>query len=201
MNQVWLPIDCILSVVAVMRDGREVETRTIGFEGGCGLLNALGTPMSFERVIAQVGGEAYELPLATLRDAARQSPSLQKQIVAFAQASLVQSSQTVACNALHHTDQRLCRWLLLTRDRLGSDVLPLTQEHLSIMLGVQRTTVTSIASMLQTRGVISYSRGKIRIIDVAALTQLTCECYAAIDEGVEMMIGGRTASLPPAARS
>lgn len=132
--RVCLPTTAILSVVAVMRDGRRVETRTIGFEGGFGLLHALGSPLSFERVIIQVGGEGYQMPLPALARAARASPTLASQIVSFAQASLIQSAQTTACNALHDTEQRLCRWLLMTRDRLGAEVLPLTQEHLSVML-------------------------------------------------------------------
>jgi CRP-like cAMP-binding protein len=189
VERVFLPVNSILSVVAVMQDGRQVETRTIGFEGSYGLLHALGSPMSYERVITQVAGEAYEIPLPVLAQAARSSPTLVSRIVTFAQASLIQSAQTAACNALHDAEQRLCRWLLMTRDRLGTDVLPLTQEHLSIMLGVQRTTVTAIASALQTRGVVAYSRGKIRITDEAAVASIACECYAAIDHGVDRMVG------------
>lgn len=189
--RVCLPTTAILSVVAVMRDGRQVETRTIGFEGGYGLLHALGSPLSYERVIAQVGGQAWEIPLPAMAAAAQASPSLVAQIVSFAQASLIQSAQTTACNALHDAEQRLCRWLLMTRDRLGSEVLPLTQEHLSIMLGVQRTTVTAIASSLQARGLVAYTRGKVRITDHAAVSAIACECYQAIDHGVEQLIGGR----------
>lgn len=188
---VYLPLNAILSVIAVMRDGRQVETRTIGYEGGYGLLHALGSPLSYERVITQVGGEVYEISLPALTQAAHMSPSLVSQIVSFAQASLIQSAQTVACNALHDAEQRLCRWLLMTRDRLGAEILPLTQEHLSIMLGVQRTTVTAIASALQARGVVTYSRGKVRITDHAAVSAIACECYRAIDQGVELTVGRR----------
>lgn len=188
---VYLPLTSILSVIAVMRDGRQVETRTIGFESGFGLLHALGSPISFERVVVQGAGEAYEIPLSFLAEAARRSVSLLSLVVSFSQATLVQTAQTVACNALHDVEQRLCRWLLMTRDRLGSEVLPLTQEHLSIMLGVQRTTVTAVASELQARGVIAYSRGKIRITDTAAVAAIACECYAAIDGGVALMTSAR----------
>ena len=188
VEKVYLPVNAILSVVAVMRDGRQVETRTIGFEGGYGLLHAIGSSLSYERVITQVAGEAWEISLPALARAAQESPSLVYQIVSFAQASLIQSAQTTACNALHDAEQRLCRWLLLTRDRLGSEVLPLTQEHLSIMLGVQRTTVTAIASSLQARGCVSYTRGKIRITDLEAITRIACECYDAIEHGVEQII-------------
>lgn len=195
LERIYLPVNAILSVIAVMQDGRQVETRTIGFESGYGLLHALGSPLSYERVITQVSGDVYDIPLTALSEAARTSPALVQHIVSFAQASLIQSAQTTACNALHDTEQRLCRWLLMTRDRLGSEVLPLTQEHLSIMLGVQRTTVTAIASQLQARGVIAYSRGKIRLTDISAASAIACECYAAIEKGVEVMVGAREGEM------
>ena len=183
IDKVCLPVNCILSVVAVMADGRQVETRTIGFEGGYGLLHALGSALSYERVITQVAGEAYVISWSALACAAQASPSLIRHLVNYAQASLIQSAQSTACNALHPAEQRLCRWLLATRDRLGTEVLPLTQEHLAIMLGVQRTTVTAVASDLQARGLVSYSRGKIRITDEGAVRRLACECYGAIERG------------------
>lgn len=185
---VYLPIDCILSIVTVMRDGAQVESRTIGRESGYGLLHALGSPISYERMIVQVSGRAWRLPLERLREAAEASPKLTRCIVHHAQATIIQAAQSTACNSLHSAEQRLARWLLLTQDRLASDLLPLTQEHLSIMLGVQRTTVTAIASELQARGVISYVRGKITVEDRPALERTSCECYEAIQRGVEHML-------------
>lgn len=187
---VYLPVDCILSVLTVMTSGDVVESRTIGREGGYGLLQALGSPLSYERTIAQVSGRAWRAPLSALRDAAHARPSLREAIVRHAQASLIQAAQSTACNTLHRAEHRLCRWLLLTRDRLESDLLPLTQEHLAVMLGVQRTTVTAVASQLQERGVIAYSRGKIRVLDRTALERCSCECYGAIRRGQDMMLGG-----------
>lgn len=186
---VYLPVDCILSVLTVMKDGSQVESRTIGRESGYGLLQALGAPMSYERTIAQVSGRAWRAPLAPVREAAEKSAAVRDAIVRHAQASLLQAAQSTACNTLHRAEQRLCRWLLLTQDRLGSDILPLTQEHLAIMLGVQRTTVTATAYQLQERGVISYARGKIRIENREALERCTCECYEAIQSGAAMMLG------------
>ncbi len=182
ISHVYFPIDAILSVVTVMRSGAQVESRTVGRESGYGQLHALGSPLAYERMIVQVGGAAWRIPLPALRQAALASPSLVQAIVHHAQASIVQAAQNTACNSLHPAEQRLCRWLLLTQDRLDSDVVPLTQEHLSIMLGVQRTTVTAIASQLQERGAISYVRGKITILDREALKRCTCECYEAIEE-------------------
>ena len=140
-------------------------------------------------MIAQVPGDAYELPLAALAQAAQASHSLVNHIVSFAQASLIQSAQTTACNAIHSAEQRMCRWLLMSQDRLGSDILPLTQEHLSIMLGVQRTTVTAIAKDLQGRALIANGRGRIRILDRDGLQRIVCECYEMLEDGVAQMVG------------
>jgi CRP-like cAMP-binding protein len=189
VDLVVLPVDCIISVTTVMADGKQVESRTIGREGGFGLLHAIGSPTSFERVIVQIGGDAMVIRRGALRAAARQSPDLTEAIVRHAQATLVQSAQFMACNTLHDVRPRLCRWLLMTQDRLGgAEVLPLTQEHLSIMLGVQRTTVTLIARGLQDQGLISYMRGKIRIKDRERLTRCACECYAALTHSTERIL-------------
>jgi CRP-like cAMP-binding protein len=186
---VYLPVDSILSVLTVMHDGSQVESRTIGREGGYGLLQALGSPISYERTLCQVGGKAWRIALGDLRRAAGRGEGIRDAIVRHAQASLLQAAQSTACNTLHRAEQRLCRWLLLTQDRLGgSEVVPLTQEHLAIMLGVQRTTITAVASGLQDRGVISYTRGKIRILDREALERCACECYEAIRKGAKLMI-------------
>ncbi|HEX3699492.1 MAG TPA: Crp/Fnr family transcriptional regulator [Phenylobacterium sp.] len=188
VTSVYLPVDAILSVLTVMRDGGQVESRTIGRESGYGLLQALGSPISYERTIVQVPGRAWRAPLPGLRRAADRSSTLREAIIRHAQASLLQAAQSTACNTLHRAEQRLCRWLLLTQDRLDSDILPLTQEHLAIMLGVQRTTITALASQLQARGVIAYSRGKIRVVERASLERCACECYQAIQRGAHLML-------------
>jgi CRP-like cAMP-binding protein len=188
VSHATLPLGAVVSVVTLMRDGRSVESRTVGIEGGFGLLHALGSRLSYEQVTVQIGGPAYRISLDALAEAARHSPDLVKAIVTHAQASLVQSAQQCACNALHGVDGRLCRWLLLTQDRLGDDVLPLTQEHLSIMLGVQRTTVTAAAVALQNRGLIAYSRGKIRVLNRAGLIKGACECYGATEGAVHEIL-------------
>lgn len=185
---VHLPIDCILSVVTVMRDGGQVESRTIGRESGYGLLHALGSRVAVERMLVQVAGRCWRLPLSPLEEAAGRSRRLTRHLVQHAQATLLQAARGTACNTLHAAEHRLCRWLLLTQDRLQADMVPLTQEHLSIMLGVQRTTVTALASQLQARGLISYSRGKIRVLDRAGLERCACECYAAMQQGVERIL-------------
>lgn len=190
VSHVYLPIDCILSVVVLMRDGGQVESRTLGREGGYGLLHSLGSRIAFERMIVQVSGDCWRVPTATLQAAAANSPALTRAIVQHGQASLLQAARSTACNALHPAEKRLCRWLLLTQDRLDSDVLPLTQEHLAIMLGVQRTTVTGVAMQLQARGVISYSRGRIRVLDREGIEACACECYGAIQETTRRILQG-----------
>ena len=185
LQDVYLPLSSIISIIVVMRNGDEVESRTIGREGGFGLLHALGVPISHERMIVQCAGRAVKIRLSILTEAAATRPSLVRCIAAHAQAAYVQLAQSAACNALHPASARLARWLLITRDRLGSEMISLTQEHLSIMLGVQRTTVTALASAFQADGLISYSRGKIKIKDLAGLKARSCECYEATRHSVE----------------
>lgn len=186
---VLLPVNSVLSVVTVMRSGAQVESRTIGRESGYGLLHALGSSIAFERMLVQIGGAAWRTPLRAMREAAAASPSLVQAIIQHAQANVIQAAQNAACNSLHPAEQRLCRWLLLTQDRLGSNVLSLTQEDLAIMLGVQRTTVTAIASQLQERGAISYVRGKITVHDRTEVRRYACECYEAIERGASAVLG------------
>jgi CRP-like cAMP-binding protein len=183
-----LPIDCILSVITVMRDGRQVESRTIGRETGFGLLHALGSPYAMERVEVQIGGDAWILPLGALSDLAARDRQASHTMACFAQAAIVQTTVSVACNALHDVESRLCRWLLLTQDRLGSDVLPLTQEHLAIMLAVQRTTVTVAAARVEDMGLIARARGRIRILDRRGLVEASCECFEQIEAGVQRLV-------------
>jgi CRP-like cAMP-binding protein len=189
ITHVYFPLKSIVSVIIMMRDGRQVESRTIGRESGVGLLHALGSLVSYERVIVQVAGPACRLPVKTLAEAVRSSPSLLEEVARHAQSTIVQSAQATACNALHDVEGRMCRWLLMTQDRLMSSLLPLTQEHLSIMLGVQRTTVTAVAQELQEAGLISYSRGKIRVLSREGLQRRACECYAAIENAAALLVG------------
>lgn len=191
-----LPLDAIISVILEMRDGRQVETRTIGCESGFGLLHVLGSSMSFETVTTQIEGDAYAIDQRAFAAQARESPSLMESIVRHGQATIVQSAQGVACNALHDVKQRLARWLLTTQDRVGRDELPLTQQHLSVMLAVQRTTVTAAASDLQNEGAIAYRRGRIMVRDRDLLMRRSCECYDAIESGVKKLFASGGADAP-----
>lgn len=163
-----------------MEDGQGVEACTIGHESAHGLLHALGSSIAVDRVIAQVPGSCLKLPSAKLKAAAAASPHLTDLIIRHVQANVAQTQQSVACNALHHVEARLCRWLLMSQDRMTNGKLPLTQEFLGYMLGVQRTTVTGAARSLQSAGLIRYARGQIEILDRAGLEEGACECYAVV---------------------
>lgn len=182
-----LPVNAIISVILEMQDGRQIETRTIGCESGFGLLHVLGSSMSYETVTTQIGGDAYVIDQRAFAAQARESPSLMESIVRHGQATIVQAAQAVACNTLHDVKQRLCRWLLMTQDRVSDDELPLTQQHLAVMLAVQRTTVTAAASDLQREGAIAYRRGRITVLDRGLLLRRSCECYETIESGVKKL--------------
>lgn len=184
----YFPVDCVLSNMTVLSDGRCVENCTVGCEGAFGLLNALGSPFCASRVAVQVGGEAFHLPLKELRQAASEDAGMSEQIVRHAQAMIAQAEQSVACNALHDVEARLCRWILMTDDRSAPGRLPLTQEVLSDMMGVQRTTVTAVAQTLRDDGVIDYARGRMVIIKRGELEKRACECYGAAHAAREAIV-------------
>jgi CRP-like cAMP-binding protein len=180
VRSVIFPSSAVLSAVTIMRDGASVETATIGHEGAAGLISALSDSPSTNRVFAQIPGGAVRLPAANLRSAAMESPQLMTLLLRTAQASTAEAQQSVACNALHDAPARLARWLLLTQDRTGGSTFPLTQDYMAIMVGVQRTTISAIASDLKARGLVHYSRGLMEIRDRAGLEAASCECYEAM---------------------
>jgi CRP-like cAMP-binding protein len=180
VEAVYFPSTAVTSVVTVMRDGRCIEAATVGRESLVGAIAALSGSPSHTRIFVQVAGTAYRLPAPAFRDQAYRSPMLMQRILRHFQQDAAQSEQSGACNALHTVIQRLAKWLLLSQDRIGGDIVPLTQEHLGIMLGVQRTTVTAAALSLKKAGLLKYWRGQIRVTDRAGLERASCECYAAI---------------------
>ncbi len=191
LDLVCFPVSAVLSVVTTMKNGEHVESCTIGHESAYGLLNAFGSPIAIDCVAAQVPGRALKMPTFRLRAAAALSPNITDLVIRHAQAAAAQAQQSVACNAVHTVESRLCRWLLMTQDRTRTDRLPLTQEFLSFMLGVQRTTVTGAARALQKAGVIQYSRGQIEVRDRVGLEAGACECYQAVCEKYANLLGQR----------
>lgn len=175
-RSVYFPSSAVASIVTVMSDGRSVESFTVGRESGVGLVSAAAEVAVQARVFAQIGGSALRLPATALRRRLADSPTLANHLLTHVHANLLQAQQFTACNVLHAAEQRLARWLLMTSDRTGSASFPLTQEYMSIMTGVQRTTVSALANGLKARGLIHYSRGHMQILDEAGLAKAACEC-------------------------
>lgn len=180
VTQVHFPSSAGLSIVTVMADGVEVECATVGYEGAVGLLPALSGAPSSSRAYVQLAGSGISISAAALREQAARSPGLLELLLRSAQTLIAQEEQSVACNALHEIEKRLARWLLICQDRLNTPVLPITQEYLAIMLGVQRTTVSTAAGVLRSEGLIRYSRGQLEILDRDGMEQRSCECYGAV---------------------
>jgi CRP-like cAMP-binding protein len=177
VDQVYFPLSGMISVVIIMQNGKGIETATVGREGVFGAMSGLGIHHSRVRAVARLPMFASRIASTHLRRAAASSKPIVDLCVQYNDTLLEQTRVTAACNALHSVEQRFCRWLLQTRDRAESNTIQLTQEFLSEMLGVRRTSVTEVASKIQTRGAISYSRGLIRILDRDALKAMACECY------------------------
>ena len=197
VDTLYFPESAILSVVTMMADGRGVESYSIGHESAFGLLNCLDARTAFSQVVAQVPGETWALPVTRLKIAADKNPAIRDLIVRHVQAQAAMSEQSAACNALHHVEARLSRWLLLSQDRAQSTHLPLTQEFLGFMLGVRRTTVTVAAQSLSAAGLIRYSRGRLEILDRAGLEHASCECYATVNRRYVELLGESPASDRP----
>jgi CRP-like cAMP-binding protein len=182
VDQVYFPLAGMVSMVVVMRDGKAIETATVGREGVVGAMSGIGLHISRVRAIAQLPVSAVRISSTELRRTVALSRPIADLCIRYNEVLLTQARITAACNALHHVEARFCRWLLQTRDRAESDTVQLTQEFLAEMLGVRRTSVTEVASKIQAAGAISYSRGVIKIIDLDALTAMSCECYETLRE-------------------
>ncbi len=188
IEHVYFPNSGMVSLVAVMRTGETVETATVGREGAIGVTAGMGYRFAFGRAVVQLPGMASRIPFARFHAAAARSRCIRDLVVRYNEVLIAQIQQSVACNALHDVEARLCRWLLQTHDRMESDTMPLTQEFLAQMLGVRRTTVTIVARILQTAGMIRYRRGLIQIVNRGALEEGACECYATIRQQIDQAL-------------
>ena len=180
IHDVYFPTTALVSTLVVMEDGSEAETTLTGVEGMVGLPVALGVDFALSKAICQVPGEAWRLPAPAFREALERSRPVDALFRRYAAVLLRQTAQTVACNALHPVPERLCRWLLMSHDRVGRDEFPMTHEFMAEMLGVRRQTVTVVAGLLQGAGLITLKRGIIRIVDRCQLEDAACECYGFI---------------------
>jgi CRP-like cAMP-binding protein len=177
VDQVYFPHYGMLSLLAVLRDGKAIETATVGREGVVGAMAGLGLYKSLVRVVVQMPLAVSKIAATHFRTVAASSDIIRNLCIRYNEVLLSQARVTAACNALHPIEARFCRWLLQSADRSASDIVPLTQEFLAEMLGVRRTSVTEVASKVQNAGVIAYSRGVIKILDRPALARMSCECY------------------------
>lgn len=177
VDAVYFPLSGMLSLLVVMRDGQTIEISVAGREGAVGSRAGLGLHISRFRIVAQLPSEALRLSASDFRKLVASSGAIRDLCIKEMDALIFQNGITAACNSRHVVEQRFSRWLLHTADRAESDSFAITQELLSIMLGVRRTTVTDVAKAFQDRGIIQYSRGKLRILDRAALERTACECY------------------------
>jgi CRP-like cAMP-binding protein len=167
----------IASVVTTMTEGGTAEVVVIGSEGLVGSLHILGDSPVQTRCFMQLEGSALKIPLSELLKMFRSEEEIRDRILEFVQQQALAVGQIAGCNRLHGAEERLARWLLMVHDRVGADVLDLTQEFLAEMLGAQRTTVTMIAGMLQESGLIEYRRGRVRIVNRKMLEEAACDCY------------------------
>jgi CRP-like cAMP-binding protein len=173
------------SMTATFEDGEQVEVGMFGFESIIGVSALMGTRQSLNRVYTQIAGDGFRITLARARMEFQRGEIFQSLALRYVQAQLLQAMQSAGCNAKHEVNQRLARWLLLCADRVQSNTFLLSQEFLGDMLGVRRTSVTMAALTLRQAGLISYSRGKINILDVPGLKAVACECYQVIKDHLD----------------
>jgi len=185
---VYFPTSSIVSLLYVLADGASAEIAVTGNEGLVGIALFMGGETTPSRAVVQSAGEGYRLRAAVLKQAFEGGGELQHLLLRFTQALITQMTQTAVCNRHHAVDQQLCRWLLLSLDRLPGNELVMTQELIANMLGVRREGVTEAAGKLQAEGLIQYSRGRITVLDRAKLEARVCECYAVVKKEYDRLL-------------
>ena len=189
---VYFPTSAIVSLLYVLEDGASAEIAVTGCEGLVGIALFMGGETTPSRAVVQSAGKGYRVKAAALKEKFEAGGELQVLLLRFTQALITQMTQTAVCNRHHAVDQQLCRWLLLSLDRLPASDLVMTQELIANMLGVRREGVTEAAGKLQDAGLIEYNRGRIRVLDRPQLEARVCECYAVVKKEYDRL-------LPPAA--
>ncbi len=180
LAHVYFPTDCIVSLLYVLENGASAEIAVVGNEGLVGISLFMGGQTTPSRALVQSAGTALRLPSAVMMAQFDRGGAMQHLLLRYTQALITQMTQTAVCNRHHSVDQQLCRWLLLSLDRLPTPELTMTQELIANMLGVRREGVTEAAGKLQAAGIISYQRGKITVLDRDKLEDLCCECYEVV---------------------
>jgi CRP-like cAMP-binding protein len=188
MHHVYFPTDSIISMQYLMENGASTAISVVGNEGLLGIALYMGGESTPSRSLVQSAGHAYRLPRQRVKEEFNRHGELLLLMLRYTQALITQVAQTAVCNRHHTIDQQLCRWLLLSMDRLSHNKLTMTQEFIGNMLGVRRSGVTNAASKLERLGVISYQRGMIEVRDRARLESLSCECYRVVKKETELLL-------------
>ena len=180
LDHVYFPTTCIVSLLYVLDNGASAEIAVVGYEGVVGISLFMGGETTPSRAVVQSAGSAFRLPSAVMKAEFTRGGSMQHLMLRYTQALITQMAQTAVCNRHHSVDQQLCRWLLLSIDRLSAPEITMTQELIANMLGVRREGVTEAAGKLQDAGVIRYRRGHIKVLDRERLEGMSCECYEVV---------------------
>ncbi|HEY0079601.1 MAG TPA: Crp/Fnr family transcriptional regulator [Pyrinomonadaceae bacterium] len=189
MDHIYFPTTVIISLLYTMENGSSAEMGMAGKEGVVGVALFMGGNTMPNRAVVQSAGSAVRMKAQVLRDEFARGGAFQRLLLRYTQALLTQMSQTAVCNRLHAIEHQLCRWLLLSHDRIASDELVMTQELIANMLGVRREGVTAAAGRLQEQGLISYVRGRIQILDRPGLEATVCECYKVVKDEYDRLLG------------
>src|SRR5690349_2320859 len=180
LRHIYFPSDAIVSLLYVLKDGASAEIAVVGNDGAVGVALFMGGATTTNRAIVQSAGSAYRLTRRRLKQEFERHGEMLHILLRYTQALITQMAQTAVCNRHHSVDQQLCRWLLLSLDRLASNELAMTQELIANMLGVRREGVTEAAGKLQDAGLIQYRRGKITVLDRPGIEARSCECYQVV---------------------
>jgi CRP-like cAMP-binding protein len=188
LSHVYFPTTAIVSLLYVMENGASAEIAVVGNEGIVGISLFMGGESTSSRAVVQSAGQGFRLKAQLMKDEFNKSGPVLHLLLRYTQALITQMAQTAVCNRHHSLDQQLCRWLLLSLDRLRNNELVMTQELIANMLGVRREGVTEGALKLQQDGLIRYSRGRISVLDRAGLETRTCECYAVVKKEYDRLL-------------
>jgi CRP-like cAMP-binding protein len=188
ITHVYFPLSGVISLIITLKGGETVEVATVGNEGLAGTPLLLGAEHGALKAVCQVTGQALKMRADSFRRSVEEHPELLALVRRYTQNLFDQIAQTTACNHVHSVHARMCRWLLMTHDRVGADEFHLTQEFLAQMLGVRRPSVTVAAGLLQKAGLIRYQRGRIRIADRAGLEAGACECYETVRQDFDRLV-------------
>ena len=194
LSHVYFPTTTLVSLLYVMENGASAEIAVVGNEGMVGISLFMGGESTPSRAVVQSSGQGFRLKAQAIREESSRAGPVLHLLLRFTQALITQMTQTAACNRHHSVDQQLCRWLLLSLDRLQGNHLVMTQELIANMLGVRREGVTEAAGKLQNVGLIRYARGRITVVDRPGLEQRTCECYAVVKKEYDRLLPEKLAT-------